>query len=46
MTIAELIDKLRECSPDATAVDSDELEIIEVIPSIHGEIVRLWSEPK
>jgi hypothetical protein len=46
MTVTELIGRLRGMPPDATVTDSDELEIIEVIPTLDGAIVRLWSEPK
>ena len=46
MTVAQLIDHLQAMPPDATAVDSDDLEVISVMASPDLATVRLWSEPK
>jgi hypothetical protein len=46
MTVAQLIDHLRAMPENATAVDSDDLEIISVMASDDLATVTLYSEPK
>lgn len=46
MTVAELMRRLGEMPPGATAVDQDELEVIAVAVSRDQATVKIWTEQK